>query len=298
MKTKPFLKWAGGKNKLLAQINHFLPPELANGGIKTYIEPFVGGGAIFLHLASSYQTIERLFISDINPELYIAYKTIQNQVDELIGMLSSIENQYLSLSEIRRKEYFYQLRWKFNQCRNNVDLNNQNPKWIERTAQLIFLNKTCFNGLFRVNSKGEFNVPMGKYRQPKICNPENLSSVSLILENTFIYQGDFSICEKFVDSHTFIYLDPPYKPVSKTSNFTSYSQHKFDDLEQLRLRDFFRLIDAKNSKLLLSNSESNNYNFFADAYGNYRIERVRANRNINSNISKRNAVNEILVMNY
>ncbi|CCH67384.1 Methyl-directed repair DNA adenine methylase [Richelia intracellularis HH01] len=298
MMIKPFLKWAGGKNKLLSQISHFFPPELENGGIKTYIEPFVGGGAIFLHLASSYQTIERLFISDINPELYIAYKTIQNHVDELIAMLSSIENQYLSLSEIGRKDYFYQLRRQFNQCRNNVDLHYQNHKWIERTAQLIFLNQTCFNGLFRVNSKGEFNVPMGKYSQPRICNAENLCSVSLILENTFIYQGDFSMCEKFVDNHTFIYLDPPYKPISKTSNFTSYSQHKFDDLEQLRLRDFFKLIDSKNSKLLLSNSEFNNYSFFSNAYSNYRIERIRANRTINSNISKRNTVNEILIMNY
>ena len=190
----------------------------------------------------------------------------------------------------------------FNQCRNNVDLHYQNHKWIERTAQLIFLNQTCFNGLFRVNSKGEFNVPMGKYSQPRICNAENLCSVSLILENTFIYQGDFSMCEKFVDNHTFIYLDPPYKPISKTSNFTGYSQYIFDDLEQLRLRDFFKLMDERQSKLLLSNSDPKNKNsqddFFEKAYSDYRIERIKANRSINSNTSKRNAINEILIMNY
>ena len=185
MLAKPFLKWAGGKSQLLAKISHFFPTELASGEIKTYIEPFVGGGALFFHLASHYKTLENFFIYDINPELFIAYKTVQNNVEDLIEILSEMESKYLSLSEIKRKEYFYQLRAKFNWRKTKIDLDHQNCEWIERTAQLIFLNKTCFNGLFRVNSKGEFNVPMGKYRQPKICNPENLSSVSLILENTF-----------------------------------------------------------------------------------------------------------------
>ncbi len=301
MQPKPFLKWAGGKTQLLKQMSHFFPRELEYGKIKTYIEPFVGGGAVFLYLATNYN-IENIFISDINPELVLAYKTIQCDVEELILRLMQIENKYLSLQDTEREKYFYYVRGQFNSLRNQIDLQKYNLAWIERTAQLIFLNRTCFNGLFRVNSTGDFNVPIGRYSRPKICHADNLRSVAQILQKTYIYQGDFSSCENFIDRNTFVYFDPPYKPRSKTSNFTSYSQHRFDDCEQIRLRNFFKLLDTQNVKLLLSNSDINNQdsqdNFFENAYSDYRIERVKANRSINSDTSRRKSINEILVMNY
>ncbi|AKG24789.1 modification methylase [Calothrix sp. 336/3] len=298
---KPFLKWAGGKSQLIEQISHFLPEALHRGAIKRYIEPFIGGGAIFFWLAHKYE-IQELIISDINTELVVAYRTIQQSVDDLIEILSAIQTQYLSLDDNQRRDYFYQVRQNFNCRRTQIDLRKYNSHWVERTAQLIFLNKTCFNGLFRVNIKGDFNVPSGKYRKPYIFDADNLQAVAQILQRTEILQGDFSQCEKFVDTQTFVYCDPPYRPISNTSNFTAYSQQVFDDDEQLRLRDFFQQLDDRGAFLLLSNSDPKNHNtednFFEQAYQDYRIIRVKASRNINSNAAKRNHINELLIMNY
>lgn len=301
MVAKPFLKWAGGKGQLIEQMNSLFPQELAEGSIKKYIEPFVGGGAVFLHLVQNYP-VEEFFIFDINIELVIAYTTIQRDVEKLISLLLNIQNKYLSLDDKERKTYFYQVRLEFNWRRKEIDSINYNSEWIERTAQIIFLNRTCFNGLFRVNSNGSFNVPVGRYKNPNICDKTNLKAVSEALQKTQIHYGDFSECEKYVDSNTFVYFNPPYRPISKTSNFTSYSQNMFGDSEQLRLRDFFQSLDAKGAKLLLSNSnpknEDINDNFFDNSYAGYRIERVMASRNINCNVSKRKAIKEILIMNY
>lgn len=298
---KPFLKWAGGKTQLIKQINKFLPEELNNGSIKKYVEPFIGGGGLFFWLAHNYQ-IKELFISDVNADLVLAYKTIQHNVDDLIELLLDVENKYLSLNQSQRSEYFYQVRNDFNYRRNHIDLLKYNPGWVERTAQIIFLNKTCFNGLFRVNSKGDFNVPIGKYKKPSLCDPENLRSVAKILQRTEILQGDFSKCETFIDSNTFVYFDPPYRPISNTSNFNSYSHQTFDDTEQLRLSHFFEKLDKKGALLLLSNSDPKNQNieddYFEKLYADYRIERVKASRYINSNSAKRNPINELLIMNY
>ncbi|WP_366931638.1 DNA adenine methylase [Nostoc sp. NOS(2021)] len=298
---KPFLKWAGGKSQLIEQINNFFPNELFNGSIKRYIEPFIGGGAVFFYIAHKYD-IQELFISDINAELVIAYKTIQENVDDLIKILSEIRTKYLSFDESDKSKYFYQMRTQFNSRRKHINLDNYHFEWIERTAQLIFLNKTCFNGLFRVNSKGDFNVPAGKYKKPSIYNPDNLKSVAQILQNTQIYHGDFTECERFVDEKTFVYFDPPYRPISNTSNFTSYSQLPFNDSEQLKLRDYFKKLDNKGALIMISNSDPKNENindhFFENAYAGYQIERVRATRNINSNALKRNSINELLIMNY
>ena len=170
---KPFLKWAGGKTQLIKQISKFLPQALNNGSIKKYVEPFIGGGALFFLFAYNYP-IKEIFISDVNADLVLTYKTIQHNVDDLIELLSDIEKKYLSLNLNQRSEYFYQVRSKFNSRKDRIDLLKYNLEWVERTAQVIFLNKTCFNGLFRVNSKGEFNVPIGKYKKPSLCNPENL----------------------------------------------------------------------------------------------------------------------------
>ncbi|GAA6622154.1 DNA adenine methylase [Scytonema sp. NUACC26] len=301
MIAKPFLKWAGGKGQLIEQMNSFLPNGLTEGSIAKYIEPFVGGGAVFLYLVQNYP-IKEVFIFDVNIELVIAYRTIQHSVEKLIPIVLDIQNKYLSLDENERKTYFYQIRAEFNLQRNEIDVTKYNSTWIERTAQIIFLNRTCFNGLFRVNSNGDFNVPIGKYKKPNICDKTNLKAVSEALQKTQIHYGDFSECEQYVDGNTFVYFDPPYRPISKTSNFTSYSQNIFDDSEQLRLRDFFKSLDAKGAKLLLSNSDPKNEDinddFFDNAYAGYRIERAMASRNINCNASKRKPIKEILIMNY
>jgi DNA adenine methylase len=298
---KPYLKWAGGKTQLIKQISQFLPERLNNGSIKKYVEPFIGGGAIFFWLASNY-SIKELFLSDVNADLILAYKTIQQNVDDLIKLLLDIENKYLSLNQNQRSEYFYQVRKDFNSGRSQIDLLKYDLDWLERTVQMIFLNKTCFNGLFRVNSKGDFNVPVGRYKKPSLCNPENLKAIAKILQRTEIVQGDFSKCETFIDRNTFVYFDPPYRPISNTSNFTSYCDRTFDDSEQLRLNNFFKKLDKKGALLLLSNSDPRNNHaeddFFDRVYSDYRIERVKASRNINSNSAKRNSINELLIMNY
>jgi len=299
--AKPFLKWAGGKSQIIEQIEPFFPDELKQGLIHRYIEPFVGGGAVFLHLAQSYR-IQEKFIFDVNPELILAYKTIQNNVEDLIQILGEIQETYLSLSEENRKNYFYQIRSDFNLQRQEMNFEAYDYTWIKRTSQLIFLNRTCFNGLFRVNAKWEFNVPFGRYKKPKICHPENLKALAQILDYTHIEQGDFSKCKKFVNSQSFVYFDPPYRPLSQTANFNSYSQNRFNDAEQLRLRNFFDLLAEKTAKLLLSNSDPKNENpaddFFDELYSAYHIERVKAARNINSNANKRGKINELLIMNY
>ncbi|MBR8827061.1 MAG: DNA adenine methylase [Gomphosphaeria aponina SAG 52.96 = DSM 107014] len=301
MIVKPFLKWAGGKSQLLEQMEGFFPPELKTGLIQRYIEPFVGGGAMFFHLATAY-SIDEFFIADINPELLCAYLTIQQNVTALISILQKIESHYLSLDEAGRKEYYYEMRSKFNEQRAKFLMLKYQPEWINRTAQLIFLNRTCFNGLFRVNSKGDFNVPMGRYKNPTICHPENLKAVAQILQKTHIHCGDFTDCRQWVNEQSFVYFDPPYRPISATANFNAYASPNFDDSEQLRLSQFYRELDQKGAKLMLSNSEPKNEDpaadFFEVAYAGYGIERLSANRYINSKGSKRGKINELLIINY
>lgn len=301
LNVKPFLKWAGGKGQLLEQIQQFFPDELEKGLITKYVEPFVGSGAVFLSVAKLYE-IKEFFLNDVNEELILAYKTIKNNVESLIVYLFELQNKYLILDERARTDFYYQIRDLFNEQREQINIQSSSQKWIERTAQLIFLNRTCFNGLFRVNSKGEFNVPMGKYKNPLICNPVNLRAISQVLQKTQIHYGDFTDCKQWVDSQTFVYFDPPYRPISKTSVFTAYSKDRFDDAEQLRLRDFFQLLDERGAKLMLSNSDPKNEdksdNFFEIAYQKYRIERIKATRNINSNAQKRGRIDELLILNY
>jgi DNA adenine methylase len=210
-KIKPFLKWAGGKAQLIEQIATQLPDELKHGIIHRYVEPFIGGGALFFNIAQMYE-VEEFFISDVNEELILAYKIIQKDVENLIILLKEMERKYHHLTVNRQKEYFYAVRFQLNENRPSIDFNNFQEAWIERTAQIIFLNRTCFNGLFRVNSKGEFNVPFGKYTNPSICNEENLMAVAELLQRTEIRLGDFTECEPFINSNTFVYFDPPYRP--------------------------------------------------------------------------------------
>ncbi|NJL63633.1 MAG: DNA adenine methylase [Methylacidiphilales bacterium] len=301
-KPKPFLKWAGGKSQLLEQMSYYFPQGLADGSINRYVEPFIGGGAVFFYLASNYQQIQEFYLFDINPELIIAYKTIQQNVEDLIEELSRIQTEYFSLSLHEQVQYFYKIRTNFNSRKQEIDIHNYSFAWIERTAQTIFLNRTCYNGLFRVNSKGYFNVPVGRYKNPKICNQENLYAVSEALKKAVIQLGDFELSKQFSGSSTFTYFDPPYRPISKTSNFTSYSENHFSDTEQLKLNSLFKDLDSSGVKLMLSNSDPKNQdqndNFFDDIYSKYRIERIKASRSINSNSSKRGEINELLIMNY
>jgi len=300
-KAKPFLKWAGGKAQLIEQIVQYLPNELKLGKIRRYVEPFVGGGALFFNIAKRYE-IEEFYISDVNEELILAYKSIQNDVDRLISLLKIMERKYHNLTPTKQKEYFYSVRNNMNKNLQSINFTKYDESWIERTAQIIFLNRTCFNGLFRVNSKGEFNVPFGKYKKPLICSEGNLRAVSEHLRNTQIRLGDFTECERFITSDTFVYFDPPYRPISRTASFTSYSKYEFDDASQLRLASFFKLLDKKGAKIMLSNSDPKNENpkdhFFENAYKEFRIVRVKANRMINCNADRRGAINELLIINY
>jgi DNA adenine methylase len=300
-KAKPFLKWAGGKGQLLKQFEKYYPKELTEGKITKYCEPFIGSGAVFYHIMQTYDIQESLII-DVNQELILAYQTIKKDVNSLINSLSALEKIYLAKGQEERKDFFYETREAFNSNLEKIDYDNFSDTWIERTMQTIFLNRTCFNGLFRVNSKGGFNVPFGDHKNPRICYDGNLHSISKLIQNTTILKGDFTMSKDFIDSNTFVYFDPPYRPLNKTSSFTSYSKFEFTDEEQLKLATFFEKMDHKGAKMLLSNSDPKNENpeddFFEDAYESYQIYRVKASRAINSKASKRGKINELIIPNY
>jgi len=298
---RPFLKWAGGKRQLLDQIDRFLPLELIHGQIRCYVEPFIGSGAVFFHLLEQYP-VERCLLSDINPELILVYRTVQSAIDELIEQLAAIEKDYLSREERERREYYYAARDRFNRQRDSIDFEHFSQAWVERSALLLFLNRTGYNGLFRINSRGEFNVPFGRYPNPHLPDPANLSAVSRQLQGVQIHYGDFEDVDPWVGADTFVYFDPPYRPISGTARFTSYSQIAFTDSEQLRLAGFYRRMDARGARLMMSNSDPRNVDpsddFFERAYAGYRIERLHARRNINSAASKRGPITELLILNY
>ncbi len=300
-KARPFLKWAGGKRQLLSQIDHYLPAALKSGKMKRYVEPFVGSGAVFFHIVQTYP-IEELFIADINAELILAYRTIQQDVEALIVELSDIQERYSLMSEAKRKAFYYAQRDLYNGNRADIDYTAFQEAWIKRTAQMIFFNKTCYNGLFRVNSRGEYNVPFGRYKNPTIGDPFNLRAVSAILQRTEIHYGPYSDCAEEVDDATLVYFDPPYRPLSATANFTAYSSYSFDDAHQLELAQFYRRLDRRGASLLLSNSDPKNIDptddFLESAYAGFRIERVRARRRINTNAARRGPINELLILNY
>ncbi len=298
----PFLKWAGGKGQLSHQIDRHLPVPLKTGKLKRYVEPFIGGGAVFFHVAQHY-TVSEYVISDTNPELILVYKSIQENVDELIHHLSNLQHDYNALNTESREVYFYEHRTALNALKTEIDLAQPvNTVGFQRAAQIIFLNRTCYNGLYRVNRKGEFNVPYGRYKNPRICSPSNLRAVSQTLNRATIRFGDYAACEDAIDDQTFVYFDPPYRPISKTASFKAYAKTDFNDDEQLRLAQFYRMLDEKNAYLMLSNSDPQNTNpedtFFLDAYEGFQIERVQALRMINSNAQKRGPVNELLILNY
>ncbi len=293
---KPFLKWAGGKRQLLPQFDNIYPLVLKQGGIKNYYEPFLGSGAVFFDIAQRYN-VRNAFLSDVNPELVLTYQVIQANVLKLIAVLSAHEKKYLTLDKVKREKYFYNQRDLFNKHRFDTDYSCTNKKGIERAAQLIFLNRTCYNGLFRVNSKGEFNTPAGNYQQPSICGSKNLIAASKLLSNATIVQQGFTSALKNIKPSSFIYFDPPYRPLSKTASFTAYSKSVFQDKEQILLANLYRKLDKKGALLMLSNSDSPD-NFFDTLYKGFTITKVPAKRLINKDASKRGYINEIVVTNY
>ncbi len=299
--AKPFLKWAGGKTQLLEQFAQYFPAELKNGEIENYYEPFLGSGAVFFFVAQNYP-IEKAFLSEINEELILTFKVVKNDVLFLIDSLERLKEDYYYLSDTEQESYFYTIRDLYNKEKLKIDFSTYSSNWINRAAQIIFLNKTCYNGLFRLNKKGEFNVPFGRYKNPGILDEENLRRVSEILQIAEINLTDFEQIKKNITHNFFIYFDPPYRPLSKTANFTSYSKYDFKDMDQLRLAKLFKELGMNNNKLMLSNSdpknENPNDNFFETAYQGFRIKRVKANRMINCNAGKRGSINELIIVNY
>jgi len=295
--AQPFLKWAGGKRQLMKKIELRLPEDLKS--CNTYIEPFIGGGAVLFHLLEKYD-FDNVHISDLNPELILCYEMLKLDAKSVINNLDKLIEAYPEEID-DRKEVYYKIRTDWNKDVDNINSLSKSKK-IKRVSQMIFLNRTCFNGLFRVNRKGEFNVPIGNYKKPSFPKAENLLAVQKALENVTIHLSSFENCESWADNSTFIYFDPPYRPLSETSHFVSYSKGEFDDENQKQLAETFRSLDKKKVKLLLSNSDPKNTvaddEFFDELYSGFNIQRVSANRAINSNPDKRGIVTELLISNY
>lgn len=299
--AKPFLKWAGGKTQLLEQFVNYFPEELKNGELKNYYEPFLGGGAVFFFVAQNYK-IEKAYLSDINEDLVLAFSVVQKNVDELIDELGKLKSEYIGRNESEREKYFYKIRDLYNREKLTVNFKKYSSDWIPRAAKLLFLNKTCYNGLFRLNRKGNFNVPFGRYKNPSILDRENLLSANRVLKIADIFLTDFEKVENRIGENVFVYFDPPYRPISLTSSFTSYSKYDFTEEDQKRLAEFFRKLGTNGNKLMLSNSDPQNENpsdsFFENLYDKFNIIKVQAKRMINCNGNKRGKINELLILNY
>ncbi|HAN19535.1 MAG: modification methylase [Bacteroidetes bacterium GWC2_33_15] len=270
----PFLKWVGGKRQIMPSIVSVLPKNIQN---YTYIEPFVGGGAVLFHLTPS-----NAVINDFNSELINVYEVIRNNLDELIIDLKKHKNE---------SDYFYKIR--------GIDRTKEFEKLskVQRASRIIYLNKTCFNGLYRVNNAGEFNAPFGRYKNPNIVNEPTLKAVSKYLNtnNIQILNGDYKAALKQADKNSFVYLDPPYHPISENSNFTGYIRGGWDMQDQIKLREACDDLTKKGIKFLLSNSSAP---LIKDQYKKYNIQTIKANRAINSNGSNRGEIEEVLIRNY
>ena len=292
---KPFLKWAGGKGQLLKEIEQYYPFQ--DSYITKYAEPFVGGGAVLFDILSKYD-LEEVYISDINAELINTYRVIRDDVDGLIELLYAMQGIFAPSGSEARKLYYMQKRERF----NDLKVNGRENTNIEKAALMIFLNKTCFNGLFRVNRKGLFNVPMGAYKNPMICDENNLRAVSEKLQKVTIVCGDYRKSTDFIDKSTFVYFDPPYRPITDTASFTAYTENLFDDKKQIELADFVNEMNDRGAKIVISNSDPKNSNteddFFDDIYSEHKIKRVEATRMINCNSEARGKIKELLISNY
>lgn len=288
------MKWAGGKGQLISEIQKSLPGNFGKTR-STYIEPFLGSGAVLFWMLNNFDSISKVVVNDINTELINAYRVIANYPKDIIKMLLEFEGEYHSLENKpdEKKSYYYLKR----------ELYNSHPEdRVLLAALLIFLNKTCFNGLYRVNRNNQFNVPIGSYKKPMICDKQNILAVSEALQKVEILNGDYEETVKFAESSSLFYFDPPYRPLSNTSSFTSYTIEQFNDMEQIRLRNFCNKLDELGVKWILSNSDAKGKNpddtFFDDIYSKYLIARVKARRSINANPLKRGELNELIITNY
>lgn len=293
--AKPFLKWVGGKGQLLKEISKYYP--FVDRKITKYAEPFVGGGAVLFDILNKF-VLEEVYISDINAELINTYKTIRDDAENLIVKLQNLENDFLPKDQDERKKHFLEKREKF----NFLKINGNETDNLEKAALMIYLNKTCFNGLYRVNRQGLYNVPMGAYKNPLICDAENLRRVSQKLQNVKIMNADYRESINFIDKKTFVYFDPPYRPLNTTSNFTAYANEIFNDKEQLELAEYVKILNERGAKIVASNSDPKNEdksdNFFEDAYAGQKIQRVSANRMVNSKATSRGKISELLITNF
>jgi len=291
--AKPFLKWAGGKTQLINDIEKALPKDIYSDKF-TYIEPFVGSGAVLFWMLNNFPNLKKAVINDINEDLINTYNTIASKPNELISILQILQNEFHRLEgqDEVKKEYYYSKRELYNKRKEEQS---------GQAALFIFLNRTCFNGLYRVNRKNEYNVPMGSYKRPTICDKQNILAVSQALQKVEILCGDYEETLNFADNNTLFYFDPPYKPLSETSSFNSYAKDEFNDAEQIRLRDFCNKLDTLGHTWILSNSDvkgkDESDNFFDDLYSDFNIQRVDARRSINANPDKRGALKELLITN-
>lgn len=291
--ARPFLKWAGGKTQLISDIEKALPINLTQTNF-TYIEPFVGSGAVLFWILNNFPKLEKAVINDINEDLVNTYKIIASKPKELVSILEILQNEFHALegNEDYKKLYYY--------AKRNL-YNSRKEEQSGQAALFIFLNRTCFNGLYRVNKKNEYNVPMGSYKRPTICDKENLFAVSNLLQKVEILCGDFEQTLPHASKNTLFYFDPPYKPLNETSSFNSYAKDEFNDNEQIRLRNFCSKLDILNHIWILSNSDvkgqNETDNFFDELYSDFHIQRVGARRSINSNPNKRGVLTELLITN-
>ncbi len=295
--ARPFVKWAGGKGNLLQKLEALLPAKFDDLQNITYIEPFVGGGAMLFHMLRHHKCIRRAVINDINSDLIRCYQLIAKQPQTLIERLKVIENSYYSVEFAKRKEVFYTYRDHYNSEGVNPD---------ERAALFIFLNHTCFNGLHRVNASGKFNVPYGRYKKPIICNEDLimadhqlLNSVDLVIRQP----GDYKLVRHNISRKNinFVYFDPPYRPLSDTSYFKEYSNNPFEDVQQEELKFFCDSLSDQNCLIMQSNSDSkteDGNSYFDTLYTGYNIQRILAPRFINADAEKRKKLTEVVIRNY
>ena len=294
IKAKPFIKWVGGKGQLIEQLEALLPADFSGRGNVTYIEPFVGGGAMLFYMLQKYPNIKSAVINDINPDLTLCYQVVRDNPTELVKSLDAIQTEYHALrTEEERKIFFLNKRDRFN---------TKSLDSIENCTLFFFLNRTCFNGLYRVNKAGKFNVPFGKYSTPTICDADTIYADSELLQKVEILTGDFEQTFVKINGNTFFYFDPPYRPLSNTSSFNDYSKEDFNDDAQIRLKHFCDRLNEIDVDFMLSNSDCLGKDgidrFFDDLFIDYRIERVWASRNVNAIASKRGKLTELLVRNY
>lgn len=292
--AKPFIKWVGGKGQLITQLEEKLPADFDRWENATYIEPFVGGGAMLFHMLRRHPNITRAVINDINPDLVTCYRTVRDNVSELIRSLRDIQSRYYAAPDLEAKREMYM------EARRRYNEKGLAP--IENTTLFFFLNRTCFNGLYRVNKKGLFNVPCGKYMQPLICDEDTLLADSELLKRVEITEGDFEKTFSLAQSRTLFYFDPPYRPLSDTSSFNDYTKEAFNDDSQKRIKAFCDKVTEAGHSFMLSNSDCKGKDeadaFFDTLYAGYNIDRVMASRNVNANGAKRGKISELLIRNY